>query len=156
MARYFLLSVQYLYLFLISLFIWLCFYTWTNRPVIEKQFACGVISPEDNMPNSKEPDFILGKQLFRSNCASCHAGDMRTHLTGPPLLDGLEAWSDYPTEDLHAFIRNSQAMIESGHLRALVIWREYAPTVMNNFENLTEEEIDAVLVYVKATGNYGY
>ncbi|MEL7220455.1 MAG: cytochrome c [Bacteroidota bacterium] len=156
MARYFILSVQYLFLFLTSLFIWLCFYNWTNAPVEEAQFGCGVISPEDNIAGSRESDFILGKQLFRANCASCHAGDMRSNLTGPALINGLEAWSDYPVEDLHAFIRNSQAMIEQGHPRALAIWREYDPTIMNSFENLSDEEMEAVLEYIEVIGNYAY
>jgi mono/diheme cytochrome c family protein len=91
-------------------------------------------------------DPAKGKELFVNNCAQCHAKDMKTKLTGPALA-GVEAkWGDKPS--LYKWIRNSQAMIASGDPRAVAIWNEYKPTVMNNFPNLKDEEIDNILAYI--------
>ncbi len=89
-----------------------------------------------------------GKALFNSNCAACHAKDMKTASTGP-ALGGLEdRWASYPKEDLYSWIRNSSAMIEGGHPRAKELWATWGPTVMTSFPNLKNEEIDAVLAYI--------
>lgn len=96
-----------------------------------------------------------GKTLFKNYCASCHAKNMKTALTGPALAGSQERWGD--DEALYAWIRNSQAMIASGHPRATELWNEYKPTVMTAFPNLTDDEIGSLLAYVNgvADGTYG-
>jgi len=66
-----------------------------------------------------QPTVESGKTLFRNYCATCHAKDMKTDLTGPALSGTEDRWADYPREDLYGWIRNSQAMIAAGHPRAL-------------------------------------
>src|SRR5690606_33886076 len=78
----------------------------------------------------------------------CHNRDMKTVLTGPPLGPAEANWSQYPREDLINWIRNSQAMIAEGHPRAVTLWEEFKPTVMNSFPNLTDQEIESILAYV--------
>lgn len=101
-----------------------------------------------------EAAFNEGKTLFRNYCATCHNRNMVDDLTGPALGGTMERWADYPEEDLYSWIRNSQAMIQAGHPRAVELWEEWKPTVMTN-QNLTDEEIDNVLLYINAvyTGN---
>ena len=70
-------------------------------------------------------------------------------LTGPALGNVEENWAVYPREDLYEWIRNSQKMINDGHPRAIELWKDWQPTVMNNF-NLTDEEIEHLLVYIDA------
>jgi cytochrome c2 len=98
-----------------------------------------------------------GKTLFRNYCATCHAKDMKSNLTGPALGGVEERWSDYPEEDLYRWIRQSQAMIDEGHPRAQELWDEWGPTVMNNFLNLSDQEIANILGYIDAvyTGAIG-
>lgn len=101
-------------------------------------------------------DLDDGKNLFKVNCASCHAKDMKSKLTGPALGGYADRWADYPQEDLYAWIRNSQALISTGHPRANELWNEWKPTVMTNF-NLTDDQISNVLAYIDgvAAGTYG-
>lgn len=108
---------------------------------------CGVI---DVAANSEELN--LGKSIFRNNCASCHAGDMRTDLTGPALQGSIQRWQEHgDTTALYAWVRNSQAMIATGeNKRANDLWQVWGPTLMNSFENLTQEELNAVFAYVEA------
>ena len=89
-----------------------------------------------------------GKTLFRNYCATCHNKNMRDNLTGPALGGLEERWADYPKEDLYKWIRNSQAMINEGHPRAVELWDEWKPVVMNNFLNLTDPQIDNIIAYV--------
>ena len=98
-----------------------------------------------------------GQDLFKANCASCHNKNMKDKLTGPPLGKTAETWGAYPKKDLYNWIRNSQKMIASGHPRATEIWNEYKPTVMTNFPNLTDAQIDNILAYIDGVyaGTFG-
>jgi mono/diheme cytochrome c family protein len=102
-----------------------------------------------------QPSPDAGKTLFSNYCASCHAKNMKTALTGP-ALGGAEANWD-TKENLYAWIRNSQAMIQSGHPRAVEVWNTYKPTVMTAFPKLTDDEIASILLYIDGvyTGTYG-
>ncbi|PSR14161.1 MAG: cytochrome c class I [Bacteroidetes bacterium] len=96
-------------------------------------------------------DVDAGKTIFRANCASCHAGDMKTKLTGPALGGAEERWADYGGQEaLYSWIRNSQAMIAGGeNERAKQLWGEWSPVVMTSFLNLSDADIENVLAYVQ-------
>ena len=95
---------------------------------------------------SAQPSADAGKTLFKNYCASCHAKNMKSDATGPALGGVEERWENQ--EDLYAWIRNSQAMIQAGHPRAVELWDQYKPTIMTAFESLTDDEIASVLLYV--------
>jgi mono/diheme cytochrome c family protein len=99
-------------------------------------------------PLMAEPTDAEGKELFRNLCASCHNRNMKDKLTGPALGTTAANWADYPRQDLYDWIRNSQAMIASGHPRATQLWSEWKPTVMTAFPNLTDEQIESILLYI--------
>ncbi len=100
-----------------------------------------------------EPTADVGKTVFKNYCASCHAKDMKSALTGPALYGAEARWADFAREDLYEWIRNSQALIAKGHPRATELWNEYKPTVMTAFPALTDEEIESVLLYVEGVGS---
>ena len=120
----------------------------------EQVFECGVTSPAFRPPAPASLGYTgaqlrLGAELFRNQCASCHAKNMKDNLTGPALGGVRERWAEFPVEDLRSWIRNSQAMVSRGHPRAEAIWSEWQPTVMTAFPQLSDEDIDAVLAYVE-------
>ncbi len=82
---------------------------------------------------------------------------MKDALTGPALGGSVDRWAAYPKEDLYSWIRNSQALIKSGHPRATELWNQFKPTVMTAFPNLTNDEIESILMYVDGVfkGTYG-
>ncbi len=99
-----------------------------------------------------------GKALFSANCASCHA--VHKKLTGPALTGVEDRWPN--KDNLHAWIRNSAAFLKTGDAYANALYNEYNKTAMNAFPNLKNEEIDAILAYIKtvpapgaATGGAG-
>ena len=102
---------------------------------------------------SAQGDPEIGKTLFKNNCASCHAKNMVSKLTGPALAGVEERWADYPREDLYAWIRNSQAQIAAGHPRAVELWAEWKPVNMNAFPTLTDDEIEGILSYINVVAN---
>lgn len=103
-----------------------------------------------------QEDMAAGEKLFKANCNQCHNRDMKNDLTGPALGGAAERWADYPQEDLYEWIRNSQKMIAEGHPRAVELWNQWKPTVMNSV-NLTDEEIGNILAYIDGVyaGTYG-
>ena len=106
-------------------------------------FASAEVSPD------------IGKDLFKNYCAQCHAKNMKSNLTGPALGGVRERWESQ--EDLYAWIRNSQAMIQAGHPRAVELWNQWKPTQMTAFPDLTDDEIESMLVYIDGVydGTYG-
>src|SRR6056297_4106070 len=104
---------------------------------------------EESESGTAAVDLDAGKSLFRSQCASCHNKNMKDDLTGPALGGTQERWAEYPREDLYTWIRYSQRMISDGHPRATELWGTWKPTVMNNFPNLTDQEIENVLAYIQ-------
>ena len=109
----------------------------------------GFCGTESIFDHERSEETEEGKTLFRNNCASCHNKNMRDDMTGPALGGVRERWAAYPKKDLYAFIKGSQKMIQNGHPRAKKLWEEWGPTIMNN-NQLTDEEIEKVLVYVEA------
>lgn len=98
---------------------------------------------------AQEADIGAGETLFKNQCASCHNRNMKDDLTGPALGGVEERWADYPEEDLYAWIRNSQALIAEGHPRANEVWDEWKPTLMSNFLNLSDQDIENILAYIE-------
>jgi len=103
-----------------------------------------------------EATLDAGKTLFKNNCAQCHAKNMKSLATGPALGGAQERWSDYPEADLYGWIRNSQALVAAGHPRAVEIYNEFNKSVMQPFPNLTDEDIQSLLLYIDGvyTGIY--
>lgn len=147
---------------LVLVFIVLVYYIYqidNNQKIkVEKEtnnWACGTTGRLNEIRSIHDTikveyaDVDLGKTLFRNYCATCHNKNMKDDLTGPALSGVTERWKNYPNEDLFKFIRNSQEMIKSGHPRALKLWKEWKPTFMNSFEDLTDEEIVAIIAYIE-------
>lgn len=97
-----------------------------------------------------EPTVAAGKVLFQNNCKACHNGNMKDDMTGPALVGFEERWGAYPREDLYKWVHNSQAMIASGHPRAVELWNKWKPTVMTSFAAFKPEEIESIFLYINA------
>ena len=98
---------------------------------------------------------VDGRGVYKANCASCHK--MNARMTGP-ALDGAfdRIQKGHPgfdetqtTEWMVKWIKNSQAMIASGDDYAVNLFNEYNKSVMNSFITLPEEEVLAVIDYIR-------
>ena len=103
-------------------------------------------------------DPALGAALWKANvCGSCHNGNMKDNLTGP-ALGGVQArWAGEPRAHLHQWVQQSQKLVGSGEsARAIAVWNEWKPTVMSNFTNLTDSDVEHLLAYIDGiyTGSY--
>ena len=87
-----------------------------------------------------------GKTLFNTNCASCH--QVHKNSTGPALAGVEGRWET--KEKLYSWIRNSAAFLKTGDAYANKLYLEYNKTAMNQFPNLKNEEIDAILKYISS------
>lgn len=97
------------------------------------------------------PTKEAGKELFTNNCASCHNKNMVSDMTGPALAGVEERWAS--KKDLYSWIRNSQALIATGHPRATELWAKWKGSgAMNAFPGLTDEQIESLLLYIKEPG----
>ena len=92
-----------------------------------------------------------GKALFSQNCASCHA--VNKNLTGPALAGVEDRWTE--KKNLYAWIKNSAAYLKTGDPYATKLYNDYNKTAMNLFPSLTDQDIDAILAYIKTVPAVG-
>lgn len=87
-----------------------------------------------------------GAALFKAKCSACHSvGSNR--LVGPGLAGINEKRSQ---EWLINWIKDSQALIASGDADAIAIFEEYNKSPMIPFSDMSDEEIIAMLDYIKS------
>jgi cytochrome c2 len=113
----------------------------------QPQGVNGTQPPSWNSKIENYEEIQLGMQLFKNNCGSCHAKNMKAKMTGPALKDVEKRWNNN-RENLRAWIRNSQAYLATGDMYTNAMYQEYGGSVMTAFPNLTDEEIDAILDYI--------
>lgn len=99
---------------------------------------------------SADPAVIKeGESLFNANCKSCHA--VKRKLVGPALAD---VENRVPSiQWLKEWIRNPAKVIASGDEYANKIYNEYQKAQMTAFTNFKDDQIMAILAYVKAEAN---
>ncbi len=86
-----------------------------------------------------------GKQLYQSNCASCHA--INKQLTGPALA-GVETrgpWTD--RENLYKWVHNPAAFIPTTPYTK-ELQAQFGGQIMPAFPQLGNKDIDAIIDYV--------
>jgi len=88
-----------------------------------------------------------GKELFLSKCFFCHSNDMRTESTGS-ALGGIT--TRRTKEWLHNYIRSPQNMLLERDTQAIELYNKVG-VLMPDYPNLTDEEIDQILVYIEGT-----
>ena len=91
-------------------------------------------------------DAAKGEQLFKTNCAQCHATSAET-VVGPGLA-GIEGRRDLAW--LHKWINNPMGVIASGDKYANELYIKFNKTQMTAFPNFSEDDVKAVLAYVQA------
>jgi glucose/arabinose dehydrogenase/mono/diheme cytochrome c family protein len=84
-----------------------------------------------------------GKELFTTNCVSCHA--LEQEEIGPRLGGVTSLLSE---KELIDFVKNPNKAIESGNLRAVALTRRYK-MIMPPFDFLKDDEIKSILAYIK-------
>lgn len=98
----------------------------------------------EELPTSEEA-LSQGEELFRNNCANCHA--IHEQVIGPALVNVTDR---RPIPWLINFIHNSQKVIQSGDEYAVNLFNEYGKTVMTSFDYFSEDEIKSILSYIEA------
>lgn len=106
-------------------------------------------STEGAEAGSVDPAVIdAGAALFKNNCAVCHSAGSDV-IVGPGLKDvskrRSESW-------LISWIKNSQALIQSGDADAVAIYNEYNKQAMPSFA-FSDDEIKSILAYVGSQAN---
>lgn len=111
----------------------------------KKEIGCGYITAavSNNVPDSLTQKFEHGRKLFKANCNACHLVDRK--MTGPDLA-GINEKRE--KEWLYKWIRNNFELRKSGDAIANEIFNDWNGAVMTAFPQLTDEDIDAILLYV--------
>jgi mono/diheme cytochrome c family protein len=116
----------------------------SSKPVIEEaQFYCGVDYIKSE-PLVDTPEKALGEQIFKNNCATCHATTDEV-VVGPGLKGILER---RPIEWIIKWVNNPQKVIKSGDKYAVDLYEKFNHAEMTPYPNLKREEIVSILAYI--------
>ncbi|MDB9882933.1 c-type cytochrome [Bacteroidia bacterium] len=117
---------------------------------IQHSFAYkNLLTEPVNGQESSDARIEEGSNLFASNCASCHA--LNKKVVGP-ALGGVVSKYDGDYEWIISWIKNNVKLTKSGDARAAEASAIDA-SVMNIFENLSDNEITSILMYVENGGD---
>ncbi|MCX2738941.1 c-type cytochrome [Pontibacter sp. M82] len=96
--------------------------------------------------SSGDPAVIsAGEALFKNNCAVCHSAGSDV-IVGP----GLQGVTDKRSESwLISWIKNSQALIQSGDADAIAVYNEYNKQAMPSFA-FSDDEVKSILAYIES------
>jgi len=89
---------------------------------------------------------VAGKNLFQSNCQTCHS--ITKNLTGPALKDVEQRgpWTD--RNNLAKWLKNPAVMInENAYAKALS--QQYNGQIMPSFQHLDDKQIGDIFDYIK-------
>jgi cytochrome c551/c552 len=111
-----------------------------------KTFYLGLVVLFISLLSSNITNAQDGKALFMQNCAACHAVDKK--LTGPALQGVEERWNG-DRKKLHDWIHNYQAFLKTGDTYANKMYLENNKIPMLTVPGLSDNDIDAVLDYIK-------
>jgi cytochrome c2 len=114
--------------------------------ILSLAFALLSLSSYSQEIPTDEASIAAGKQLFDTNCKTCHRVDSR--LIGPPLAGVYDRAPSI--EWIQNFVRNSSAVIASGDPYAENLFEEYNKVLMTSFSSLKNEDILNILGYVKS------
>ena len=87
-----------------------------------------------------------GEDLFNGNCKACHR--VKQKLVGPALAG---VYDRAPSIDwIKGWVRNSAKVIASGDKYGVALYSEYNKSQMTAFTSYKDDQIMAILAYVKA------
>lgn len=108
------------------------------------------LTKQVNGAESSDARIEEGSTLFSTNCASCHA--LNAKVVGPALGNVVSKY-DEDYEWLLAWIKNNQKLVKAGEERAVAIYEEYNGAAMNLFENLSDDQITSILMWIENGGD---
>jgi mono/diheme cytochrome c family protein len=104
------------------------------------------VSDADGPSTAKVVKSVEGRNLFQSNCQTCHA--VEKNLTGPALkgVENRGPWSD--RKNLVRWVQNPSFMVnENAYAKAL--FQQYNGQMMPAFPQLSAEQIGSIFDYIK-------
>lgn len=108
-------------------------------------FFCGTSYLSSTSPTV---DAIIGKDLFRNYCASCHDISMSRDMTGPALKGVFERFSR-DTFKLYAYIKNPQNFIDTTRDQRLINLHENSLFIKPEFPNLSLNELKSIIAFIE-------
>lgn len=108
------------------------------------------MNAQDTPAEAVSGDAANGEALFNQHCAICHK--LEGASIGPALggvIERLQTEQGLGVEWLHKWIRNNEELRASGDEYANQVFEEWNEVIMLPFEQLSDQEIDDILVYVE-------
>ena len=115
---------------------------------------CGTVPYSIKHKSNVEGNPELGKTIFKNNCTQCHAKNMKSDLTGPPLENSIKRWNN-DTIKFGKYLNNSDEYLEKfKDKRILEMKTNYRFTANSHKYEFTAEEVNSLLFYIEGIVAY--
>jgi len=112
----------------------------------ERIAFCGTNS--DRFGNANYEEIENGKNLFKNYCAQCHAKNMKSKATGPPLANFIMNWKN-DTISVWQYLNNSSNYFNVSESKRLEILRkDYAMKGTSHNYNLSLQDTKNLIAYI--------
>jgi len=91
-----------------------------------------------------------GKKLFKMNCATCHAKNMKSEAVGPPLLGTFDLWKK-DTLAYMSYLNNTERYIIDSNNQRLLKLKEDWGDLSSHANILTLQETKEIIAYIEYT-----
>lgn len=113
-------------------------------PLRSLRILCVIAFVFSSCTSRENEQVAKGQDIFDQNCSACH--NFRSNGIGPQLGGVTEAVKN--DEWIKNFIKDPKALIDGADERAGMVFGRYN-TYMPGFAHLKDEEIDAIVAYLK-------
>lgn len=91
----------------------------------------------------------IGKNIFKTNCASCHHRNMIDDLTGPPLLGSISRFHNDTVRYMH-YVQNAENFLDTTNDNRMISLHEtYSFMKKPLYQSLDYNEIRSVIEYIE-------
>ncbi len=108
-----------------------------------------IIESQSEIPIEKVPS-LQGQKLFSENCATCHV--INKSMVGPALYNFEKRGPWKNRKQLYSWIHNPSAYMKHDKYTQN-LFREYNEIMMTSFPNLSDSDIDAIVIYMQRSQN---
>jgi hypothetical protein len=112
----------------------------------EELLYCGTVALDNDWAVENDPKASYGEMLFKANCKACHRMDR--NLVGPALRN------IYDYRDslwITKMIVNGNQLVKRKDKIAVDLYKEYNNASHTEFTSFKNEDVDALMHYLKAT-----
>ena len=124
----------------------------SDNKEIKEQKYCGTTSKTYNHSYQNGPDsisIVIGKKLFKEQCAMCHNKTMKDDLTGPALKGAIRRFNNDTIQFAKYLINQENYLSSENDHRILLLHERFEKIQKPKYRELSMNDIKSIIEYIE-------